>query len=246
MAAHRYWRIAITANNGNASTCLLTVRFFDASIFDEITISGGTASASTTYSGTYSADKAIDGDTHTGWNNAADMPCWWQYDFGSGNEKTIAGVGIQAVYVAGGFISSVAPKDFALQWSDDGTSWTSLISTSNQTVWGDLELKYFWFTHPARILNPIIRRDVIDGGSLSIIEPVTRMNAIPPQPLHVRLYDRKSGRIVRAQWSYTVTGEVNFTNLRVGPWDLLAHDHTYEFESVAISDREATVDGLRP
>jgi len=95
-----------------------------------------------------------------------------------------------------------------------------------------------------RILPYGIRADIEDGGNLSIIEPVTRMNS--PVSRRVRLCDQRSGRLVREQWSDPVTGLVTFEQLREGPWVLYSLDHTGEFEAVAISDRVATVDGSRP
>jgi hypothetical protein len=89
-------------------------------------------------------------------------------------------------------------------------------------------------------------RDMQDGGRLSIIEAVTRLNAVPPQPRRVRLCDQVSGRTIREQWSDLTTGLVDFQHLREGPWVLYALDHTFEHEAVAISDRLATVDGARP
>ncbi len=97
-----------------------------------------------------------------------------------------------------------------------------------------------------RAMVLILRRDMEDGGPLRVIEPVTRLNAIPPQSRRVRLCDQPSGRVVREQWSDPTTGEVDFQYLREGPWVLYALDHTYEHEAVAISDRLATVDGSRP
>ena len=88
------------------------------------------------------------------------------------------------------------------------------------------------------------RRDIYDGGGLSITEPVTRMNS--PVSRRVRLCDQRSGRLVREQWSDPVTGLVTFEQLREGPWVLYSLDHTGEFEAVAISDRLATADGSRP
>jgi hypothetical protein len=101
------------------------------------------------------------------------------------------------------------------------------------------------FESQAVIVRPKVI-DVVDGGNLSVIEPITRLNAVPPQPRRVRLLDSVSGRIVREQWSDPVTGLVDFQNLREGPWDLYAKDHTFEFEAVAVSDRLATTDGTRP
>lgn len=98
----------------------------------------------------------------------------------------------------------------------------------------------------SRVTNKLLRRDMEDGGLLSIIEPVTRLNTIPPQSRRVRLCDQRNGRLVREQWSDPVTGLVTFEHLREGPWVLYSLDHTGEFEAVAISDRVATVDGARP
>jgi hypothetical protein len=92
----------------------------------------------------------------------------------------------------------------------------------------------------------LLRRDLYDGGGLRLIEPVTRMNAVPPEPRRVRLCDQVSSRVVREKWSDAVTGEVDFQYLRQGPWLLYALDHTYEHEAVAISDRLATTSGARP
>jgi hypothetical protein len=97
-----------------------------------------------------------------------------------------------------------------------------------------------------RILNNLLRSDREDGGILRIIEAVTRLNTVPPQPRRVRLCDQISGRVIREQWSDRVTGNVDFQYLRAGPWVLYALDHTYEHEAVAISDRIATVSGSRP
>jgi len=103
-----------------------------------------------------------------------------------------------------------------------------------------------WTGLVGRASSTPLRRDMEDGGPLRVIEPVTRLNAIPPQSRRVRLCDQRSGRLVREQWSDSTTGEVDFQYLREGPWVLYALDHTFEHEAVAISDRLATVDGSRP
>lgn len=99
---------------------------------------------------------------------------------------------------------------------------------------------------PAVLLSPILIINTMYGGPLSIIEPVTRLNAVPLQPRRVRLCDQISGQVVREAWSDAETGDVTFSYIREGPWVLYALDHTGEFEAVAISDRLATTDGERP
>lgn len=88
------------------------------------------------------------------------------------------------------------------------------------------------------------RKDAEDGGPYRIIEAVTALNA--PVRRRVLLIDQFSGRVVREQWSDAATGEVDFQNLRQGPWVLYAVDHTLTYEAVAISDRIATLTGDRP
>lgn len=88
------------------------------------------------------------------------------------------------------------------------------------------------------------RRDMVDGGGLSIVEPVTLLNM--PVSRRVRLCDQRSGRLARESWSDAETGDVTFEDIREGPWVLYALDHTGEYEAVAISDRVATADGARP
>lgn len=106
-------------------------------------------------------------------------------------------------------------------------------------------------TEPFPIFTPTLAqrllryvRDVVDGGPLKIVEPVTRLNA--PVARRVRLCDQRDGRLVREAWSDSTTGDVTFDLMREGPWVLYALDHTLEFEAVALSDRLATPDGDRP
>lgn len=85
------------------------------------------------------------------------------------------------------------------------------------------------------------------SGPYRIIEVVTEMLS-PQGGRRTRLCDQISGRCIREQWSDPVTGEVDFPDIRQGPWVLYALDHTAAptFEAEAISDRIATLSGERP
>lgn len=96
------------------------------------------------------------------------------------------------------------------------------------------------------VLGSLLSCDIEDGGSLRIIEPVTRLNSETQQRRRVRLCDQKSGRLIHEQWHDLDSDTVDFQNIRQGPWVLYALDHTGEHEAVAISDRLATADGSRP
>jgi len=95
-----------------------------------------------------------------------------------------------------------------------------------------------------QVMNLTVRGDVQDGGGYQIVETVTRLGV--PTRRRVRLCDGVSGRVVREAWSDATTGQVIFSMIRLGPWQLCALDHTDEFQSVMIAQRMATPDGSRP
>lgn len=99
---------------------------------------------------------------------------------------------------------------------------------------------------PGRAVHRMIHHHRFDSGPYQIIEPVTRLNAVPPQPIRVRLCDLITGRVAREGWSDPVTGLIAFTWIRLGPWILYAMDHTGEFQAVIIANRLATLTGARP
>ena len=51
----------------------------------------------------------------------------------------------------------------------------------------------------------------------------------------VRLFCRKSGRLVRETWS-DASGNYTFKQIRSGPWFVLSHDHTGEFNAVVADE----------
>ncbi len=97
-----------------------------------------------------------------------------------------------------------------------------------------------------RAITTLLRINTTYCGSLRIIEPITRLNLVPPQQRRVRLHDQHTGQFISEQWSNSETGLVDFNYFREGPWVLYALDHTGEHEAVAISDRLATPSGSRP
>src|SRR5574337_1018158 len=119
MAAHRYWRLYITATNGNAYTSL-TGFILATSVGGASVASGGTASASSTGFG-WVASNAFDGSTaepgwHSGTAGFPTTPEWLQYDFGAGNAKDIVEFGICSRNAADA--ASQSPRDCTLQFSD--------------------------------------------------------------------------------------------------------------------------------
>lgn len=137
-SAHRHWRLLIssTTTGTAAGFAELELRAYIGS--SDLT-GTGTVSASSQYDGvTYPATNAVDNNTATAWNSAisgADVGAWWwAYDFGAGNTYEIGELAITATGTSGG--GTVAPSAFAFQYSDNGSSWTTLQSYSGLT-WTD-------------------------------------------------------------------------------------------------------------
>jgi hypothetical protein len=113
---HRYWRLYLEAGLTNYGTIREVA--FRSAVQGPTRIGAGTPSADTVFSGTYTADKAIDGNTTTYWcsTNTA-FPHWWKYDFGAGNDVDI-------IEVLCTWETGYKPTGtLYLQYSDDDTNW---------------------------------------------------------------------------------------------------------------------------
>ena len=128
MAAHRYWRINMTLVSSNAFA-FSEIQFRTAA-GTSLGFSGGTASAADTFGsvpGTYDASHAADGNTSTLWSGTGTtLPQWWAYDFGttSGNWRDVVQIAITA---RADSQPEQAPLVFTPQWSDNGSTWTSML-----------------------------------------------------------------------------------------------------------------------
>ncbi len=126
--ARRYWRINVTLNNGSASNWSLTEVVFRTVPGGPQVATGGTASASTTLGG-YPASNAFDGNLSNLYV-ATQSTGWLQYDFGASNLVAIAEIAIVSRF--DGFQTD-SPRDFQVQYSDNGSSWTTAWSVTGQT-----------------------------------------------------------------------------------------------------------------
>lgn len=135
----RYWRIYITANEGNSYSEINSIELATSNYGANIA-TGGTASSSGDFGGN-AASQAFDASLTTVWTSAGStLPHWIGYDFGPGNEKQIKSVGI---YGAGSGYTMRSPKNFLVQYSVDGSNWTTAWSVSNQPNWGVIEYRLF-------------------------------------------------------------------------------------------------------
>jgi hypothetical protein len=111
-------RVQVTASNGSgagapATSAQTTVVLADRALQK-------TATASTIQNSSYTADKAVDGNTTTRWSSNWVDNQWWQVDLGS--SITISTV---ALNWEGAYASS-----YKIQVSADGTSWTDVATVN--------------------------------------------------------------------------------------------------------------------
>ncbi len=103
----------------------------------------GTASASSIFNASQSADKAIDDNLTTQWaGNNSGFPYWWQIDFGASNEQIIDQYTIHARNDA--FWEEI-PEDWTLEGSNTGAfaGEEVILDTRSSVVWIQNEEKTF-------------------------------------------------------------------------------------------------------
>lgn len=235
MAAHRYWRLSIAAVVSGSYVAVTQLRFFaSASPGSEVPATGGTASASAIYGAGYNADKAFDGDAATYWYAALGTPpAWLKYDFGSGNDKTVTGFTLRGGYAVN---TSSAPKDFALQYSDDNATWSDAIAVSNELRWNGGNTNFYGVDTVGRALTyPLIRADAADGGAFRVRGTVTELGVAGPY--RVRLFDRLTARCIRETRS-AADGSYSFPRIayRDKGYFVVAYDHGDSPHNAAIAD----------
>lgn len=114
MAAHTYWRLYIGAKQ-NLYAQMGTVSFLNAAQVNQST--GGTATASSEYDGSWAAGNAFDGNPASEWaSTTVSSSEWIAYQHPSPVDVVFVGVKASASYPVSGL---------ALQYSDDGVSWSA-------------------------------------------------------------------------------------------------------------------------
>jgi len=128
MAAHRYWRIYVTANNYTGSSTGFREIELRESIGGADATGSGTAAADSSFSGSFLPAKAFDNGTGEWASGTGALPHWISYDFGAGADKDIVEMAWRPRTALG-----QEPIDFDLQWSDDNAAWTTLFSVRGYT-----------------------------------------------------------------------------------------------------------------
>ena len=119
--ASRYWRVLIGRNNGDSFKSIGEIELRESEGGADATGSG-TASASSSFSGSFNADKVFDNSNSTWWSstNGASFPQWVKYDFGAGNEKDIVELALTSLNNAD---QAQSPRDYSLQFSASDRDW---------------------------------------------------------------------------------------------------------------------------
>ena len=225
MATHRYWRIYITANQGAIPYTQINefVPYFENNI---VSTAGATATASSFLNSSVGPDKAIDGATGTFWRTATGgAPYWWQLDFGAGAEVDIDGF---FLYQS---LSDVDPKDYILQYSDNASDWTDVITVVGQPL-TNIAVQNVTIVGAAVTECPSV--DVIDGGSYSISGIITERGVVGKY--RVQLFDQLISKLIRQTWSDPTTGAYSFDYLNDTVRYIIAFDHTSPIRVAAVQD----------
>lgn len=142
-SGHRYWRILITATDSSTAYAGFTEIELRGSVGGASLLSvqtvGGAASASREANASNAAWRATDLSNTSGF--LADLPAtpfpqWWKYDFGHASHVGSPTADVRQVLIRGSYnVPGASPEDFQLQWSDNNTTWTTVMTVTGQTGW---------------------------------------------------------------------------------------------------------------
>lgn len=140
-ATHAYWRVRITLGQvvGQAYSSISGLEFrATAGGADQCT--GGTAIADSFFGAGYEPAKAFDHDNSTEWASASGLPHYLGYQFAA--PVFVAQVAMIATDAAYG-APNERPRDFTIEYSDNGSSWTVAATPAAQTGWTNSETRLF-------------------------------------------------------------------------------------------------------
>lgn len=138
---HSHWRVKVSAVGSGATVSIGDIDMRPLPGESNL-CTGGTASADSVF-GSYVAANAFDRVENTRWSNSGALPAWVAYEFASPVE--IGEVRIKAPN-AGNYAASQMPRDFALEYSDNGTDWTQAgEGIVGQPPLAALEQRAYWF-----------------------------------------------------------------------------------------------------
>lgn len=151
LGPYRYWRIFATTNNGDASFIGIgELEFYETPYNGVNVLTGGTISASSQFSGTLAASKAIDGNydlsVNSRWASSATGGTdeWIMYDFGAGVTKEVQAV---ALFSCADGEQDQTIGNYRVEYSADGSTFFTAWSGSFPTLTHQMQF--------ARSINPV-------------------------------------------------------------------------------------------
>ena len=135
---HSYWRINITAANSHAA--LSELEFAATAGGSNLCVGGSPVTGGSWPPPGHVAANAFDGNTssdrHYSWASSVGSSGWIGYHFANP-------VVVKEVRISARSQSSQYPTAFSVDYSDDGVTWTQVVSYSGQTSWPYETLKAF-------------------------------------------------------------------------------------------------------
>lgn len=155
---HRRWRMNVTATQGAGVAKITEMEMYESADGPNLAPLGTTTTQSY-ITGGFEGTKLTDGEYYKNafgavnrWMSDFDGPPWWaQVDFGAGNEKAIKCIGLHAPDASN---CDGMPASFDVQWSDDGSTWTTEWSVTGVPSWSAGEFRRFYKTTPTYTGSP--------------------------------------------------------------------------------------------
>lgn len=181
MAAHRYWRLHATDSENSFYVSLSELQMR--------TTTGGADIATTGFAidgGDATGDGAVgafDGSTSSFWGYNLENPLvnsWVGQDFGSGNDQDI----VEIAVTSRNHVSNhrQTPSDFTFEYSDDGVTWTAILSVVDEPDWTANETRVYEIAEPAAPSNdtpPTVSGDSYLGATITTTDGAWSGNPDP-------------------------------------------------------------------
>lgn len=131
-----YWRIYVSANQSSGYTNISELEFRESVGGADVSSPGQPGRVDSAYAGTTNESHMVDNNTGNYWESANGVPHWVWYAFG--REVELAELSLRTGPYAG-----ESPKDFLIQYSGDGTNWTTAKTVTGSTGWSAWETRTF-------------------------------------------------------------------------------------------------------
>lgn len=140
--AHLYWRVFILGNAGQAAYSDIAEIEMCVGMSGTTQTSGGTAIASGSFNGSFLPANAFDGNPSTSWAtpNGSPLNQWCGYQFASAVDVTMC-----AITARNDNNDASWPMYFNLDFSDDGTTWTTAFTFGAATLAEAVRLRFMLF-----------------------------------------------------------------------------------------------------